>query len=157
MAKEIDGVRYNKKQVQYTKKLANKIHALYLEGDSILKISKMSGMPSAETMYRWRKLHSWFGKLMDDAKAQRAEVFEDKAIAAAESATDKDDTPAERLRFDAFRWGAEVNDPASYGKKVTHSGDSSKPIVFQIITGFPDPNEHQRPPLLDEGGLIIKK
>lgn len=157
MAKELDGVRYNKTPVKYTKRIAVQIHKLYLLGHSITKIAEIEGYPTRDTIFRWKKEHSWFGILMAEAKTQRAELFEEKAIAAAEASVDKDDAPSQRLKFDAYKWGAEVNDPSKYGKKVTHAGDADAPIRFVVSTGFPEPNEHQRHPELGSDGLIKKK
>lgn len=152
--KALEGVR--KPSVKFSRKLAKRIFGLYLQGNSILAIARMEGMPTANTIYEWKQREPWFRELMKSCKDQRADIFAEKAIEAAETALDKDDAPAARLRFDAYKWGAEVNDPSRFGKKVTHAGDKDSPIQFVVSTGFPAPNEHQRPPELGSDGLIKK-
>ncbi len=53
----------------------------------------------------------------------------------------KDDVAAARLKVDILKWGTEVSDPATYGKKTTISGEVGKPVVFHITTGVPEPTE----------------
>lgn len=137
--------------VYYSDTVARRIADHYAEGKSLHWISQLSEMPRYNTILRWAKENTEFRMLLDAVRTERALHFEDKAIESAENARGKD---ADRLRFDAYKWGAEVNDPTRYGKKVTHGGDSSRPITFVINTGFPEPNVNQRPPVLGPDGLI---
>ena len=139
--------------IHYSESVAKRIASLYAEGNSLHKISQHSEMPVYATMLRWAKEHPEFRQMIEGVRAQRALHFEDKAIETAENAEGKD---GDRLRFDAYKWGAEVNDPTRYGKKVTHGGDPDRPITFIVATGFPMPNEFQRPPTLGADGLIEK-
>lgn len=144
-----------KPQVRYSDELAEYIVDRYIEGESLSKIAKTDGMPSYTAILNWTKNNDVFRKMMDGARAARALNFEDKALSAADEVLDmedKDRAAVARLRFDAFKWGAEVNDPAQYGKKTTISGDASKPIVFQIVTGVPAPEEKEV--LLDKTGIV---
>lgn len=144
----------------YRKAIAKKMVELYMEGFSFTKICERPDMPSLSSFNRWLANNKEFKTRIMAAREARREAraihYEDKAIEAAESAVDKDDAPAARLRFDAYKWGAEVNDPSKYGKKVTHAGDSGNPIKFVISTGFPEPNEFQKHPELGQDGLIKK-
>ena len=76
------------------------------------------------------------------------------AIETAEGVRDKDDVPAAKLLVDTYKWAAEVNDPATYGKKVAHSGEVNGNVTLQVITGFGPPNAWQTPPKLKADGTI---
>jgi transposase-like protein len=136
----------------YSDEMKEKILNMYVEGMSLVKIAAEDGMPSYGTILRWVKDKDDFRKEFESARLARALHFEEKAIEAAEDTTHKDDVPAQRLKFDAYKWGAEVNDASRYGKKTVVEGNASKPIVFQINTGIP---QGQIPDVeLDEQGLI---
>jgi transposase-like protein len=137
--------------VPFSSDVVARIARLYSQGMSLAQVCRQAEMPNYETLFRWIKDHPEMKQALEGVRGQRALHYEDKALQAAEEACGKD---ADRLRFDAFRWGAEVNDPSRYGKKVTHSGDSDKPIQFIIQTGFPEPNSFQTPPKLGADGLI---
>lgn len=141
----------------YRSELAERISDLYLEGKSLRSISMMPEMPSYSTIMKWLKQNPEFRALIDGARATRALHFEEEAINAAELCVDKDDAPAARLKFDAYRWGAEVSDPTRFGKRTTIAGDPDKPVQFIISTGFPEPNEAQRPPELAADGTIKRR
>lgn len=139
----------------YSTELAEQITDLYQNGQSLMAISRIEGMPGYSTINKWIKQNTEFRSLLDGARQSRAVLFEEKAIAVATNeGLGKDDVPAARLAFDAFCWGAAVNDPGRYGKKTTVSGDPDKPFTFVIKTGVPDPLPHQMPPELDSAGVV---
>ena len=137
----------------YKPEICDKLLAYYVEGNSLLKISKMEGMPGYATIMRWLRDHPDFKKQYDNARELRAIHYEEKALEAAEDAKWKDDTPAQRLKFDAYKWAAEVHDGTRYGKKTTVQGDPNKPITFTVVTGVPA-SEHIAPIELDERGVV---
>ena len=140
-------------QIAFTENLAKRIAENYAEGKSLAAISRLAEMPAYSTLLRWVKENSVLRAALEGVRQVRALHFEDRALEVCEEATGKD---ADRLKFEGNKWAAEVNDPARYGKKVTHSGDASNPITIQVITGFGEPNEFQRPPKLGADGLIEK-
>lgn len=143
--------------VYYSKDLAVQIAALYAEGRSLYSISQMSGMPAYATLQDWAKYKTEFREALSAMREIRALHFEDAAIAAAESAGHPADVPAARLKAETYWKAAEVNDPARYGKKVTHAGDASNPIKIVVHTGWTEPlNEFQKSPELGADGLIIR-
>ena len=139
--------------VYYSHDVARRITDEYAQGKSLHAIACQPGMPTYSTLLRWSKDHPQFAPMLRSIRGARALHFEDMAIVAAEEAEGKD---RDRLRFEAYKWGAEVNDPATYGKKVAHSGDAGNPILIQVVTGFGPPNAHQTPPTLNEDGTICK-
>lgn len=122
----------------YTPELAERIYDMYVGGMSLHAISCEDGLPSYGSILRWFKEKAEFRELIENGRALRALHHEEEALRHAESAFDKDDVPAARLKFDAHVWAAEVNDPSRYGKKTTVQGDPNRPIVFQISTGVPE-------------------
>ena len=141
----------------YSEDLATKVAELYMEGESLLAISRHAGMPAYGTLINWASNNATFREKLNSAREMRAFYFEEAARAAAESVSEKDDVPAARLKFDAYKWSAEVNDPGRYAKKTTLSGDAQNPIRFNVTTGFPEPNEFQTAPELGPDGLIVRK
>lgn len=127
--------------VPYNAELAEQITDMYIAGQSLYKISTVSGMPSYTSLLRWFRDNADFRAMIEAGRQLRALHHEEEALRAAEEADHKDDVPAARLKFDAHAWAAEVNDPARYGKKTTIGGDPSRPIVFKISTGVPEPTE----------------
>lgn len=110
---------------------------MYLAGASLHKISDTEGFPSYGSILRWLKDDEQFRKEVEAARLIRAWHHEEEALKAADDATEKDEVPAARLKFDAHVWAAEVNNPAQYGKKTTVSGDLTRPIIFTVVTGVP--------------------
>lgn len=142
--------------VFYSPELAEKIYELYVSGMALYKISRVQGMPSYGSILRWYKDNKDFRSLLEGGRALRALHHEEQALKAAEEPTSKDDVPAARLKFDAHVWAAEVHDPSKYGKKTTVQGDPNRPIVFQIVTGVPEPDD-KRTIELNADGTVKEK
>ena len=148
-------------RVEYSEGLVARILSMFAEGKSLYAISKMAEMPGMNTLYNWQRKNAEFRQALLTAQSAHAHSLEGKAIEAAEAAADaageKEQVAAGRLLFDAYKWGAEINDPNKYGKKVTVGGDSTNPIRIVVSTGFPEPNKYQTPPVLGADGMIIKE
>lgn len=141
----------------YSEELALQVCDEYLTGKTFAEIGRKPGYPPAKQIYRWLQTLDTFREKIERTRAARGIVLEDKILEGIDIPIGKDDVGGERLRFDRLRWAAEVNDPSRYGKKVTHAGDSTRPIQFIINTGFGEPNEWQRHPKLGADGLIIRE
>ncbi len=148
-----------RKNFRYREDLAQGITDRYMEGEKLKDICKEEGYPNLSTVMRWMKDRPDFRKLIEAARVVRAFILEENALEGAlhPDPDGKDQASVGRLRFDAYAKLAEWNNPAKYGKKVTHEGNPDRPMVFNIVTGFQPPNEHQQPPELGPDGLIIKK
>lgn len=159
--KELDalGIIDQKPKVSWSLRIAKKIAALHAEGHSMAAISRMPGMPHKNTLSEWLKKPE-FKIRMDAAKESyervQADAAEQRILDIAQGQIGKDEAPGARVRLEANRIIAEANNPAKFGKKVTHGGDKDNPIRFVVSTGFPEPNEHQRPPKLNSDGTIQK-
>lgn len=148
---------HTERGVYYSKDLAVQIAAQYAEGRSLHKISQVPGMPAYATLQDWAKYKPEFREALSAMREIRALHFEDAAIEAAEGVECPADVPAARLKAEMYWKAAEVNDPARYGKKVTHAGDASNPIKIVVHTGWTEPlNEFQKSPELGADGLIIR-
>lgn len=146
--------------ILYSEITAERICEQYARGMSLHKISKLAEMPNYNTLLKWVRHHPEFRVMFEHAKAARAIHLENMAQETAEevyeNAGEKDLVPAGRLKVDTYFKVAEVNDPTKYGKKITHEGNAERPIVFQVNTGFPELNEHQRAPELTADGVIAR-
>lgn len=143
-------------KVEYNFELANEICDWYQSGLSLIAISKMDHMPSVPQLSHWLKTIPEFSKLFEQTKVTRALLMESMAQDVIEGIRHKDDVPGARAKADMYSKQAEWNDPSTYGKKATISGDAGKPILFRINTGFPDLLPHQRQPEIAADGLIKK-
>ncbi len=142
----------------YTPELADTILGLYVEGMSLQNICQLEGMPTYGTVLRWLKDSTKFVDGLEGARRARAIHFEEKALGIADvkGPIDKDFVAGERLKFDVYKWGAEVGDPTRFGKKVTVGGDPNQPIVFKVITGVPEPTGDQASVTLNADGTVKK-
>lgn len=135
----------------YSLDLAKRIADYYGQGKTLTWIAAQSGMPAYGTLIKWSKEHAELSRMLRGVREARALHYENSAIETAENACGKD---ADRLKFEAYKWGAEVNDPGTYGKKVTHAGDQTNPVVLKVVTGFGEPNSWQQEPKLKADGTI---
>ena len=141
-------------RMRYTADLADRILDLYVAGHDFTSISRMREMPSYNTLLKWATSHPEFSRRFQASNTMLALHREQQAVQAAEDATGKD---ADRLKVETYKWSAEINNPARYGKRVTHAGDKDNPVVIQVVTGFGPPNAHQSSPILNEDGTIQKE
>ena len=140
-------------RIFYSVDLAKRIVDHVAQGKSLFAISRMAEMPGYNTLQKWSKDHPEFSKMLRAVREARARHFEDAAIDAAEAAEGKD---ADRIKVDTYKWAAEVNDPATYGKKVAHSGEIAGGTIIQVVTGFGPPPASLDFPKLNADGTIDK-
>lgn len=141
--------------IYYRPDVAARILDCYIEGKSLPSIAALEGFPSYGTILRWLHTHDEFRTEFEKARTLRAINFEEKAIEAAEEPVNKDDVPQATLKVNTYKWAAETNGPERYGKKMTVQGDSTKPVVFQVISGVPE-NKYIKAVELDEQGVVKK-
>lgn len=142
-----------RRPVYYSEELGRDILDLYVEGHSLQAISLRDGMPSYLTILRWARELDGFHEEFERARAVRAIHMEEQALQLAEDHIGKNEAPGAKVRFEIFKWAAEVGDAGRFGKKVTVAGDSARPIVFKVVTGVPAPETPQIK--LDKSGMII--
>jgi hypothetical protein len=119
-----------------SKMMDEQILAKVCEGLTIKEIGRLPGFPPDTTMYNWLLKRADFKLDYDKARKIRGEAMADEALHQAMQA-DEDNHSAQRLKFDALKWGASVNAPATFGTKVAHSSEGNGPIGFIVVTGVP--------------------
>jgi hypothetical protein len=129
---------------------------LYTEGKSLAAIAREPGMPAASAIYKLHRDNEFFRERLSAARITRALQLEEEILALGDKAEslDKDAAPGARLAFDIKRFGAEVNDPATYGKKTTVQGDGQRPIVFQFVSHIPEALPKEEVPIEVEGKTL---
>ena len=149
------GHKDHKPHVYYSEDLAEYILNEFAT-KKLSEICNSPGMPTPTTVHKWMRENKLFRDRFQTMRMVKALVHEEQALEAAESAFHKDDVPAARLKFDAHKWAAEINDPGTYGKKTTIEGNPDKPLTFIIQSGFPEPTGYQKHPEIGPDGLIQK-
>jgi hypothetical protein len=116
------------------------ILGLVCEGHTVREIGAMEGYPPSSTIFLWLRTRPEFRAQFHEARKLRAEAYHDKALAAADGEDlHEKAVPFRRLKFDAYKWGAKVNDPGSFGDSLKHTGDANNPVAWVIGTGVPQP------------------
>lgn len=105
----------------YSPELAQQICTLLSEGASLRTITRMDGMPSMASVWKWIAEREDFQAMYATAKQESADALvEDmQAIADDESL----DPNSRRIRVDTRKWIASKLKPKRYGDKVQLSGD----------------------------------
>ncbi|EFF6379721.1 DNA-binding protein [Escherichia coli] len=105
----------------YTEEKALEICELVADGQSINKISKMSGMPNRSTILKWFRDVPEFSTMYARAKEIGFEILADEIIdlADAEENTDKDQLRRHQLMIDTRKWLLAKLQPRKYGERVT--------------------------------------
>lgn len=141
----------------YSQVTVNNILEKITEGETIRSIGRMEGLPTANVIHQWLREHKDFQAQMREARKARAEHFHDMVFETAKQAKKKT-IQEDRLKVEAFKWGAQVGDPDAYGNKTKVSGDPDAPIAFVIDTGIRrggDLGATQDPPAIETQGQEV--
>jgi hypothetical protein len=117
----------------YSKELAQRICDLIASGETDAKIEAMDGMPSAQTIRRWRIDREDFCSNYARAREARADFRAERIDGYVQKVIDKSLPPdAARVAIDAEKWLASKEQPKRYGDKIAHvgGGDDDAPIRF---------------------------
>lgn len=101
----------------FTQELAERLCARIAKGENVLAICAEPGMPAWETLRGWRARHPQFAQDYAGAREASAEMFENKALDAADEAT-AENAHAARLKVDTFKWAASKRLPKVYGDRI---------------------------------------
>ena len=122
---------------RYSEAYADVILDLIVQGKTITKITNMEGMPTYQSILKWKATVPAFKERLLEARRSRAELWHDEIV------RDKDvipDTPAEaqheKLKFEKLKYLAEKNNPEEFGQKQIHAGDRNNPIRLIVDTGI---------------------
>jgi hypothetical protein len=105
-------------RIEYDEETALKILTLVEDGGTVDEIFGKDGIPSWETVRRWRIENEDFARRYARAYAASAESLEQQAIEVSRTATDKDSAAAARVQVDVLKWAAAKRNPKMYGDKV---------------------------------------
>jgi hypothetical protein len=105
------------------------------EGETLTDIGRMEGFPPKNVIDHWSRKYSEFKDELKQARLQRAEHYHDRVFEIAK-ATRSDTNKEDRLKIEAYKWGAQVGDPEQFGNRTKVTGDGDNPLRFVIDTGI---------------------
>lgn len=129
----------------YTSALGATICERIAKGESVLAISKESGMPSQSMIYRWLESHVEFREKYARARDRQADSLAEQALEIADQAA-PGRSDAARLQVDTRKWWAARLAPRRWGERQHHEVDVPSGIVFRVA----------RPGELDDAGNVKK-
>lgn len=111
-----------------------------VEGKGVTEVCKESGMPSYNTLCKWRRQYPEVGVAIENAKRERAEILRDKIMVKAERTYaskegTRDEVPALAVLVDATKWTTAV-DNEKYNPKAKIEANIAMPTVIQVVTGI---------------------
>ncbi|EPC0065457.1 DNA-binding protein [Escherichia coli] len=122
----------------YTEEKALEICELVADGQSINKISKMSGMPTRSTILKWFRDVPEFSDMYIRAKEIGFEVLADEIIDIADAAENikTEELRRHQLMIETRKWLLAKLQPRKYGERVTQEivGDASNPVQVEQHT-----------------------
>lgn len=129
-----------RKEIVYNPITIDLICQKIAEGGSLTRICQEEGMPSYNTLCRWRRAHPEIGVALDTARKDRAEALRDKVISQAEMTmmnkeNTRDEVAALGVLLDATKWTTGV-DNEKYNPKAKVEANISMPTVIQVVTGI---------------------
>jgi len=130
-----EGVLVPKSNYQYTVQLAAGICSLVEQGYTTLAISKMENMPNLSLINAWKRAHPDFRKALEEAAADRAEFYHDRAAEEVDKVEEKEDVYVGKFKFDSYMKLAEKNNPEKYGNQTKITG-SGGPLQIIVNTGI---------------------
>lgn len=122
----------------YTEALGNMICELIANGETDATIEKMPGMPSADSIRRWRAANEAFGVNYARAREDRADFRAcriDNYVKSMISGKIKPDVA--RVAIDAEKWQAGKELPKRYGDKAEVTLDTTEAFakLWQMVGG----------------------
>jgi hypothetical protein len=119
----------------YTEEIAIAICAKIAEGDTMKAICSDDHFPPYYVITYWMARYPEFKKMLAEARRARAGIYHDEIVEIAET-VDEDNAKSAKIRLDAYKHLAAVNDPEEYGSRTKISGDLNAPLSFIISTGI---------------------
>lgn len=146
------------RQWSYTDEIADKIVEQHMLGSSLRAICHgKKGYPPVTTVYRWMQENHRFKTRILEARQMRAFYFENKVMEEAESIDEKNYN-AQRVKIDAAKWLAQVNNPDVFGNKTKISGDASAPLAIVVDTGIHrEEEDSQEAPAIETTAQVIEQ
>lgn len=119
----------------YTSELAERVCALVAAGETDGSIERVAGLPSAETLRRWKRDNPEFCGMYARAREARADLRSERIDGyVADMIAGKLAPDAARVAIQAEQWQAGKEQPRRYGDKIAHigGGPDDPPIKTEI-------------------------
>lgn len=126
---------YESPKIAFSPLLLDLICQKIAEGGSLTRICKEPGMPTYAVLCAWKRKYPEIEKRLDEARADRAEFLRDEAMLRADEATNKNDTPAAALKYEARKWAAST-DHIRYSTRHKLEATINQPTIIQVNTGI---------------------
>lgn len=137
---------------EFSDAVASQICLLVSEGFSLEEIGRMEAMPSRFIIGHWVTVNKRFAEELQKARTLRAEYYHDSIHGIAH--TVKEGTAkSDKVKLDALRYLAGVNDPDRFGNRTKLVGDPNAPVGITVETGIRRGPEHS-PAIPVEGGTV---
>lgn len=119
----------------YKKETADELCRLLSEGNTLISIVKMDGMPSHEGVYCWMRNNPDFAENYARARAIQADYYAEEGIEIANKAGPMDAAVA-KLQIEARKWYAGKIKAKKWGDRQTTelSGPDGGPIPVAAVT-----------------------
>lgn len=105
------------------------------QGESLTKVCKKQGMPSYRQFCLWRKMHPEINEMLEEARRDRAEALRDMALEEALKTEDKDEAVVQRLKHEAYKWAAGVDDQR-FSPRAKVEATLNAPMQIVLHTGI---------------------
>lgn len=119
----------------YMEAMALEITRRVAEGEQMKKICSSEGMPPFYIVMKWIAKYPDFKAMLAEARRFRAEVFHDEIMDIKDN-VDEDTSKSMKVKFDALKHLAAVNDPENFGARQKIVGDANAPVSFLFNTGI---------------------
>lgn len=119
----------------YSQMTADLICQELASGRSLKKILSSTGFPPYHVFSRWRKDHPGFREQLEDARRDRAEMMRDEALEEA-LAADEDNVNSQKLKHEAYKWAAAIDDQVRYSQRTKVDATISAPTQILVHTGI---------------------
>jgi hypothetical protein len=118
----------------YSEELAARICDLVAERVPVVEICAMDGMPSKDTLYRWKRQNKEFSDHYARAREHRADSRQDhidEIVGKLE--TGGIDAQVARVIIDAEKWQMGKEQPRRYGDKLAIGGDPDTGPIKHVV------------------------
>lgn len=124
----------------YSKTMQDLICERIVNGESLKTICETKGFPPYSVICQWKRTSSDFARALDMARKDRAEHHYTEVLKIAKN-TNSWNSKGDKVKIDAAKWAAQVDDPDRFGNKTKLVGDADAPISFRLETGIRRPGD----------------
>jgi hypothetical protein len=116
----------------FSEHIAQKVCDRIASGESLRQICRDPEMPDRQTIRNWQIENAEFSTNIARAREAQQDVFADKILEIAESATE-DDWQARKFLVNTMQWHMSKLAPKKYGDKQVHTGSEGDGPVEVVI------------------------